>query len=376
MSGIFETFLSHLIASFLIWLLLCAILVGIFARDDAGRFFVGMLRIVASVFYSPFVFLRAAIQRVVLFATGEADFVGSEQYLLNRLMLTLQAIVIVISVASLAAGGVMTWNALMPPEEARDAVKLLSSNLEATQKRSADADSAVARADQEWTSSKKMAIDEYAASRRKTIDSLRTANDELIPLINGAGGYAPSILSTIQLAAVSGDPSETARRARQMESTVSSYFYYVDDTTRSRLRSWISNWERQETVKYEMSHSSEQVVREALHPEYSGLVEQKSRLASEETSLEAQLKTAREEAALRWSGALWTLLRTGGSFIVLVWLFGLAVEGAWMLIRVADDVRKIRETTPQSVAASPLSNVPSDRIPIGREPEAAASKLL
>jgi hypothetical protein len=377
MSGILETFLSHLVASFLMWLLLCAILVAVFARDDAGRFVVGMLRIAASVFYSPFVFLRGAIQRVVLFATGEADFAGSEQYLLNRLMLTLQAIVIVIAVASLAAGGVMTWNALMPPEWARDAVKLLSSNLEATKTRSANADGAVARADEEWTSLKKAAMDEYVASRRKTIGSLRATNAELIPLINATGGYAPSIFNMVQGAAASGDPSQTARRARQMESTVSSYYYYyVDDTTRSRIRSWISNWERQETLQYEIATSSESAVREALHPDYSGLVEQKSRVASEVTSIEAQLKTAREEAALRWGGALWMLLRTGVSFILLVWLLGLAVEGAWMLIRVADDVRKIREATPQSAAVSPLPNLPLDRLPIRREPEAAAAELL
>jgi len=376
MTGIFETFSSHLVASFLIWLLLCAILVAVFARDDAGRFVVGMLRIVASVFYSPFVFLRGAIQRVVRFATGEADFVGSEQYLLNRLMLTLQAVVIVIAVASLAAGGVMTWNALMPPDWAREAVKRLSSDLESTQKRAADAETAVSRADEEWAKSKKAAMDEYVASRRKTVDSLRAANAQLVPLINGTGGYAPSIFNMVQSAAGSGDRSVTERRARQMESTVSSYYYYLDDTTRSRIRSWISNWERQETLQYEIANGNEGVIRDALHPDYSGLVEQKSRLAAEVTSLDAQLKSARDEAALRWSGALWTLLRAAVSFVVLVWLLGIAVEGAWMLVRMADDVRKIREAAPQPHAVAPAPDPPADRLPIRREPEAAAAELL
>ena len=367
MSGILETFLSHLVASFLLWLLLCAILVAVFARDDAGHFLAGMLRIVASVFYSPFVFLRGAMQRVIRFASGEADFAGSEQYLLNRLMLTLQAIVIVIAVASLAAGGVMAWNAFMPPESAREAVKRLSSDLDAATKRSAEADAAVSRADEEWAASKKAAMDEYIASRRKSLESLRAANAELAPLINAAGGYVPSIFGMVQGAAGSGDRDETTRRARQMESTVSSYYYYLDDMNRSRLRSWISNWERQQNLQYEIANSSEAAVREALHPDYSGLVEQKSRLASEVTSLEAQLKAAREEAALRWSGALWTLLRAAVSFIILVWLLGIAVEGGWMLIRMADDVRKIREAAPQRDAPAATPALPPDRLPIRAE---------
>jgi hypothetical protein len=61
-----------------------------------------------------------------------------------------------------------------------------------------------------------------------------------------------------------------------------------------------------------------------------------------------------EAASLKWKAAFFRALGSFMTFLLFVWFAGALIEGGWMAIRIADDVRRIRQRTrEEEVAAAP-----------------------
>ena len=60
---------------------------------------------------------------------GETEFSHSKQYLLNKLLLSLQAILVVFAIAVLASSLVVGWNQMMPPKELRLAITQMEESI-------------------------------------------------------------------------------------------------------------------------------------------------------------------------------------------------------------------------------------------------------
>lgn len=115
---------QSLVSSAVLFVLLFFVLGAAFAQGKIVSFVVGFFKILFSVLYSPFVYLRRAVRAVCRFAErGEADYKGNEQYLLTKFFLTAQAAVVLFALATAAAGCVAAWTFFLPPERDRERLR-------------------------------------------------------------------------------------------------------------------------------------------------------------------------------------------------------------------------------------------------------------
>src|SRR5688572_1244855 len=128
MAELFAVFMQHLVWALMLWVVFFVAFAALFAGRQLTSFAGGVARVLAGIVISPFVFMRRAVQSVLRFSrTEEEAFRASDQYLLNKAMLVLQALVIVIAIGVLSAGAVGTWNAWVPPAD-RKSTRLNSSH--------------------------------------------------------------------------------------------------------------------------------------------------------------------------------------------------------------------------------------------------------
>jgi len=85
--------------------------------------------------------------------------------------------------------------------------------------------------------------------------------------------------------------------------------------------------------------------------------------------MEEQSRQWDEAASLKWKAAAWRLGGAFLTFLAFVWVWGALTEAGWLAIRIADDVRRMREAAPQPrEAAAPRAPLPDETQPEVRMP--------
>ena len=346
MSELFVAFRQHLVWALMLWVLVFAAFTALFANGRLIAFAAGIGRVLASIVTTPFRFIRRAVA-AVLAHTPEAEeqYRASDQYLLNKGMLVLQAIVIVCAVGALSAAVLVTWDVLVSPSEVRRAAREYGREFEAQQKKSNQAAAALATLDSEWAPKQEAAVAAYRKTRQTTI---ATTQKDMLGIETSVRSYGGSnVSSTLQrleqlVAQRSADSyDEIARTKRYLDSTVSNNWYWIGDW-RGTLNRWNELWQQKDFAQFELATLSIDNLRAAEQAAYPQA--KATNDAERETlqQMEPVLAAHREAASLKWKAAFFRALGATVTFLLFVWLAGAFIEGGWMAIRVAHDVRRIR----------------------------------
>lgn len=357
MSELFAAFRQHLIWGLMLWVLIFTAFTALFASGRLIAFAVGLGRILASIVATPFRFIRRAVAAVMGHtADAEARYRASDQYLLNKGMLVLQAVVIVLAVGLLSAAVVVTWNVLVPSSEVRRAAREYARDVEAQRQKSAAAAATMTKLDAEWVQREPGVVAAFRQVRQSRIAGVQKDMTSLKASVQSYAG--PNGVSTLQrleevVAGRSNDsPDGIGAMKRYLDSIVSNNWYWLGDW-RATLHRWNELWQEKAFAEYELATLSVDDLRNAEQPTYLQAKSAREYERDTLSQMERVLVDHREAARLKWKEAFYRTLGSFVTFLMLVWLAGALIEGGWMAIHVADDIRRIRQSaTPDTPMAT------------------------
>jgi hypothetical protein len=366
MSELFAIFKQHLIWALVLWVLFFAAFAMVFAGRQVLAFAKGVGRVLLGIVVSPFVFIRRAVESVLRFTASEEEtYRASDQYLLNKAMLILQALVIVIAIGLLSAGAVATWNAWVPSAEIRREAREYETLVEGQRVTAKTATDAVTKLDSEWTQAQTAAVARY---RKERLNRKISTTQELTAIEKNFATYG----STRGKATLA-DLQQRVRSAGKTRDDVLKMKRPLDRVV-SNNRWWLAGWESQALERWnefsqiraladaEIANIDMNEVRSSEQPSYAEIKATNEREAEKLASMEERLKVYEEAASLKWKAATWTALGAFVTFLLFVWLWGALIELGWLAIRVADDIRRMRQA---SVTATLANDAPvAVRVPI------------
>jgi hypothetical protein len=362
MSELFAVFKQHLAWALMLWVAFFTVFAALFAPRQLTAFVVGVVRVLAGIVVSPFVFIRRAVHSVLSFtATEEENYRASDQYLLNKAMLILQALVIVVAIGLLSAGLVAVWNVWVPSSEVRRTARDYAKTVEEQRKTTAAAVAAVAKLDTEWTQKADVVIGNFRRERQARKASAQkslTATEEVFASYGSENGRAK--LAEMQRYAARVDMTFERTRQAKYELDSMSWTWGLASWEPQSLRAWNDHWYRKVFAEVELANIPTDALRTEAQPTYAEVKAVGEREPAVLASMEEHSKQLDEAASLKWKAATWTALGAFVTFILFVWLWGALIEIGWLAIRIADDVRRMRKAT-----VDPLIDVtqPAARIP-------------
>ncbi|MFN3413235.1 MAG: hypothetical protein ACK42L_04155, partial [Thermoanaerobaculum sp.] len=142
-----------------LFLVLMVVAVIYLSGGRAKEVGLGLLRALAWVFTSPWFFLRKAIVNIADYTRrSEAEDAASDQYLLNRALRILQAIIVVGSIGALAGGVYLAWRNFAPSKEILQQLQSMKKELRASEKEMAEAKKALAAFDKDWAANRQTLV--------------------------------------------------------------------------------------------------------------------------------------------------------------------------------------------------------------------------
>jgi Tfp pilus assembly protein PilE len=352
MSELFAAFRQHLVWSLMLWVLIFTAFTALFANGRLIAFAVGLGRVLGSIVVTPFLFIRRAVAAVMGHSVdAEARYRASDQYLLNKGMLLLQAMVIVIAVGVLSAAVVVTWNAFVPPSEVRREAREYATQVEAQRRRSADAAATMAKLDADWAQIETAVVAAYRGKRQSQITS---TSKDMTAIERSVQGYAATTLQSVKetIASRSRDSVDDIQTTkRRIDWTVNNNWYWLGDW-RPTLERWNELWLAKTVAEVELETLSVENLRIAEQTPYVEAKAARDIAAETLAAMEPVLAQHQEAASLKWKAAFFRALGSFVTFLLFVWFAGALIEGGWMAIRIADDVRRIRQRTREEEAAA------------------------
>ncbi|HEX6159064.1 MAG TPA: hypothetical protein VF111_02790 [Thermoanaerobaculia bacterium] len=371
MLELFLAFKQHLVWGLMLWVLLFTAFAALFAGGQLLRFAGGLLRVLGSIFVSPFVFLRKATSGVL----AEPAQRESDQYLLNKAMLLAQAVLIVLAIGAFAATGVVGWNTLVPSAEVRNAAKEHRPRLAEQRQTAAHTAAEVTRLDNEWRSKEPVVV---GAARKAQQEPIDAAQKQMAAIEKDLGTYDDPIVGLNTLDRVKTVASSVARNdwgSGRLRQVVYDSWFQLSEWQRERLGQWVDQWRAMVNAEQRLANVDPEQLRNETQPAYAEAVRARDRAAEMLVEREALQVELDEAASLKWKSAAWQTAKALAMILLFIWLSGLAIETAFLAVRVADDVRRIRETRePELQAAEPAPPAepppsPQLRLPIRRSNE-------
>lgn len=356
MSELFAIFRAHLVSALVLWVLFFAGFAMLFAGRRVGAFAKGVLRVLGGIITSPFVFIRRAVQGVLGFTSEEEEgYRASDQYLLNKAMLVLQALVIVVAIGVLSAGAVATWKAWVPSSEIRTEAREYRKRTDEQRTKSTDANAAVAKLDGEWQKQSETAIGNFRREREETRNSAQKtlrSTEEIFATYGSTQGRETLARMQRYANGVDGNPRNIRNAKNRMDGMWWSWGLHTWEP--QSLRAWTDHWQRMSLAAAELANVPVDAIRAKAQPAYEALKNTADVEAGALAMMETRSKQLDEAASLKWKAATGTALGAFVTFLMFVWAMGALIEAGWLAIRVADDVRRMR-TAATTAATTPVA---------------------
>lgn len=301
----------------------------------------------------------------------ERTYRTGDQYLLSKAMLLLQAMVIIAAIGAFSAAIVATWHTLVPPAEVRQAARDYRSGVEQQRVTSANAASDVSTLDNEWTAKRAGVVARYTAERRQRITNAKRAMTMLEKDLTTYDALGASIVQYGKSLPEYSNPSsadEVDRVKGQLDRTLSANWWSLSEWGRNAVQGWNDTWYSLAIAEVQLKNVPLDDLRAETQPRYRAAVASRDAAAQTLAMMEEGLKQADEAASLKWKAAGWRALGSFAAILLFLWILGLAIEAAWLAIRVAGDVRRLRELNEAQPPVAKRAEA-HPRVPI-REPAA------
>ena len=330
----------------LVFLFLCAAAIGLLTVFGPRQAVLGFLRLGLSCFSAPFVFLWKSTGEVARYGReADGDLRKSDQYLLGHVYLYVLGTGVTVAILWAAFTLTAFTFSILPPSGSAQALSEAQSSMQAAAAAAETADRELAeqktagpqrvaaeheRAKTEATKALRASGAAFAAARGR-IESRGSLNldavDGLESRLNEKSGWSGGIEAVRNEAAESFSGSSD-----------------LAEQDRSDLLQWLDAWAARARDRAALAAVNETPATERA-ARLQAEAEEKASSAKRELDA-ARQEVARSEAVRkpRWSEAFARLASGFGLLILGAWLFGLFAESCALLLRLAGDVRRIRES--------------------------------
>ncbi len=341
MEQILGVITGHLLTLTIVFFVLLIILGTLFARKKIGWALFGIIKSIGSLIYCPFLYIQQRLLSLADFAQKkEIAETDGKQYLLNRFMIFTEAIVVVVSLAILASGLIISWDVFVPPKALRDQIKELETRIDTCDEALALVSPRVDRIENLWTVKKDEYIKMYKARRGK--DVIKAENEKKTIEIQYIGdNFLERVnrLLTQRMYYFTKDNIERVKSDAQNFLSSAS----VNNQQKNKFSRYIDDWYIIKMIELENQRYSEEDYKNTIFPAYSSLKIQSNSLTAELQNSKAQLEYLRPSASYHWGNFLFGLLSALILFIISVWVLGLLMEAMGLGVDVAMNVRDLRK---------------------------------
>ncbi|MGC8898536.1 MAG: hypothetical protein ACP5JH_02410 [Bacteroidota bacterium] len=357
MNQVLTIFAENLLAITIVFVVLFLAIGYLFAREKFTQMLLGILLTIASLFYSPFLYLRNAFLELAEYgAKGESEFVKTKQYLLNKFLFSLQALLVVGSIVSLASGFVSSWNQMLPPKPLRESISQLKDQLRKERPELAEINPRVSQMETAWATQKGALVNSYNGEREKRAATAAKENEEIERTIRGTDESTRYLFNAVKSSLAwyetyYGNPRvfEDARTSARYSVERSR----ISDDNKQLLHKYCDNWYLTMLARFDISSLTEAQLRSAVQPEYRTLKNRAQVLPELIARQEQELASLKSEAKYNVPALLLGVVISLVSFIVLIWVIGLIIEALYLLVHLAVDIHKIREQYEPKFAVKP-----------------------
>jgi hypothetical protein len=346
MQNIFDLFAEDLTATLIVFLILFAAIAYFFAREKSVAVFSGVILIALSLFYAPFIYLRKAVLGLADYsAKRKTEFVQTRQYLLNKLLLTFQALLVILSIAILATGFVSGWNQMIPSKQLREAISSTGEDLKRLKSELQEIEPAVEQMETAWSTRRDSLISVYNAERVHRGEKMIAQNIDLANRINARSDTAQQALIEIRNYYTQ---NEYLDGPSQYEPLITEAMNYIErqslsEETKTLLLNYVDNWYAQMLSRFETRVLSESQLRFAVQVTYHVRQKRLDNLKETIPAQEKELAQFRTELGYNFGALGVQILYTILQFILFVWVVGLVIESLELAVDTAANVQKIQE---------------------------------
>lgn len=335
----------------LTWTIIIALLIlagftYLFHRHTFLQTFFGLLRIIASIFYSPIIYFKKLFDSVNTFGLkGEKEYEESNQYLLNKFLIIIKGFWIIVGVLILASGIISSWNSFLPPEYLRtqisqyeDYIYGVDSSFEASKQKYDGLESV-------WSQQSAQLINNYKSEIRIKISD---AQKEMNSVKNSYSNN--EVFNSVSVYIAENENTDSNDYLNYYKNQAVSYIDYnmPDENAKTDLKKYVENWYLQKTESINLANSSDESIRNQIQPEYANLKSEVDNYNNQKTSLESELESLKNEAKYNVESLFWGLLQTVVTFILFLWFMGLFTEMVFLVVDMAGNIKHIRGIADQN----------------------------
>ncbi len=346
MLNIFGLFAEDLTATLIVFLILFAAIAYFFARKKSLAVFSGVVLILLSLFYGPFVYLRKAVLGLADYsAKRKTEFVQTRQYLLNKLLFLLQALLVLVSIAILATGFVSGWNQMVPSKELRETISTTENELQKLKVELQEMEPAAKQIETVWSTQRDSLIKVYNTERAHIGEMMIAQNNDLATRISTSSDTAQQALSEIKYYHAQNEYRTGPSEYEPVMTEIKNYLdrQSLSPEVKTLLLNYNDNWYAQILSRFEIRALSEGQLRFALQPAYHNRQQRLDYLKETIPSREKELAQFRAELRYNFGALGVQILYTILQFILFVWVVGLVIESLQLTVDTAANVQKIQE---------------------------------
>lgn len=344
MSGIGSTFEEYLLSSIIVFIILFIIVSLVFTGKKLPETIRGFFLVIASFFYSPFIYFKNSLLTISNFSLKEQDEnEKSKQYLLIKFLTSLQALLAIIVLFVITSGIIAAWEILLPPQYVRENKARLEKAIENLNDQYDVLNPGVQKMEKEWTENKDELINNYKKERdKKTVDAKNknTAIEKGLTDKQEAKQY----FNVIKNYLTQNETQTSQSRYLSIKNEINNYIQRQQTTEdiKTSLKNYSENWYLIMMNKYEDGRYVENDYRQKIQPNYASNKAQLENISNGIANTMKQEDKLRPQLKYNVDKFLLALLGTFATVLVLIWLVGLAIELLWLMVDVARGVNKIK----------------------------------
>lgn len=341
-----ESLIMHTKTYVLFFLLLLVLLCYLYTGKKTGLTLAGFFLGILSIFYSPFLYLRKKFLRLTQFGElKEKEFAGAPHYLLQKVILFFQVILVAGTVAILTNALITGYNAMLPPQWLRDQVSENEEIIHKIDSVSAIAKNDLEKLDNEWAGNKQKAWEEYKNVITSDLKLRKQEYSEINALFSGLNEEQMQFVSFVRDSLSKKASAADLEAVQNTVSNLKSFLnnqYYLNYSVNSVLRDLINKWAEVRKKEFELNSITEEQVRGYSQPDYFYLKSRIPALEAEKSSYQTQLEQLESQAEYSFTDMFKVWLSHIAVFIAFIWVFGLIIESLNLSIQIGTDVSRIR----------------------------------
>lgn len=353
------------------WVIIIAILLllgfaFLFMREKTGYTLLGLLRLIASLVYSPLVYFKKLFVRLTEFGIkGDKEYASSKQYLLNKFLVITEGLLIIAGVLIISAGLVNTWNSFIPPEYLREQIKNVTEQIQTSEVQFQVSKQKFDALEAGWQNQKTTLINNYKAERENKKNAAIKENKSIETKYAGDQQFNQILSYYTQ-----NSSPYNKNNAEYYKSNVQNWVNNLpaDENKKTTLNKYAENWYIIKVADMELGGFSEESLRQEIQPDYQSLKYQVDDYTRSKARMEQVLTELNIEARYNFKALFIGLLATFIMFVFYLWLIGLFLEFIFLALDLATNVRKVKEKLVDTAV-----DIPVPQIEIKAEPEAPES---